>query len=295
MSIDRLRYFTAVVETRNLRKASKLVGISPPSMSKAISALEKELGCQLIHPEGRGIGITPKGIEVYRLATPLLEENRRFYKRLKENETHSTQLRIATFEVFSSYFLAEFFSIEREFDALVLEMTPGKIEQAILSGVVDLGITYLPSPDPALEYVEIGSFEMGIFGTKTWQEVPFDQWPFAIPTTELRIHSSEIDALDLWPKSAPKRKIKYQFELLETALQAARKGLSVLHCPDFIVQLHNTDIKNSLQLVQLKPPAAYKASKPVKCHLVTRKGAVPVQIERKLAKFTRLLNQTRSR
>ncbi|MGZ3686562.1 MAG: LysR family transcriptional regulator [Bdellovibrionota bacterium] len=44
MNIDRLRYFAAVVETRNLRKASELVGISPASMSKAISTLEGELG-----------------------------------------------------------------------------------------------------------------------------------------------------------------------------------------------------------------------------------------------------------
>ena len=73
MSIDRLRYFAAVVETRNLRRAAELVGISPPSMSKAIGVLEQELGLKLLYPEGRGIGITAKGLEVYRLAASLLE------------------------------------------------------------------------------------------------------------------------------------------------------------------------------------------------------------------------------
>src|SRR4051812_5399170 len=108
MSIDRLRYFAAVVETKNLRKAAEIVGISPPSMSKAISVLEAELGHQLIHPEGRGIGITQKGLDVYRTSTPLLEEYRRFHQQLKTPKSPALFLRIATFEVFSSYFAARF-------------------------------------------------------------------------------------------------------------------------------------------------------------------------------------------
>lgn len=216
MSIDRLRYFAAVVETRNLRKAADMVGISPPSMSKAIAVLEEELGQKLIHPEGRGIGITQKGLDIYRLSTSLLEEHRRFYDRIKEPDRNSQQLRLATFEVFSSYFISTFLKSEPELEILLIEKTPGNIENAILSGVVDLGITYIPSPHNSLEYIEIGSFEMGIFGQKQWGNRPFDEWPFAIPTTELRIHSSDIDSLDMWPKSAPLRKIKYRFELLET-------------------------------------------------------------------------------
>jgi DNA-binding transcriptional LysR family regulator len=289
MSIDRLRYFAAVVETKNLRQASKIVGISPPSMSKAISVLEDELGCKLIHPEGRGIGITPKGIEVYGLLTPLLEEHRRFHNRLKEGASASIKIRIATFEVFSSYFMAAFLSQEKEFDALILEMPPGKIEQAVLGGSVEAGLTYIPAPNPELEYVEVGSFEMAIFGNKKWQAKPFDQWPFAIPTTELRIHSSEIESMDMWPKTAPKRYVKYQFELLETALQTSRRGLSVLHCPDFIARLHNDEVKPSCHLSLLPKPQGYRASKPVKAYLVWRKGASITDsgIEGKLARFMR--------
>jgi DNA-binding transcriptional LysR family regulator len=287
MSIDRLRYFAAVVETRNLRQAAELVGISPPSMSKAISVLEDELGCKLIHPEGRGIGITPKGLDIYRLSSSLLEEHHRFFKRLKDSESESDKLRIASFEIFSSYFLSTFFAQEPHTDILLLEMTPGFIEQAIISGTVDIGITYLPSPDPSLEFREIGSFVKGIYGHQKWKGQSFDKWPFAIPTTELKIHSSEIDSLDMWPKKAPKRNVKYRFELLETALQTARKGLSVLHCPDFIISLHNSEVKANHQLIQLPVPMGYRTPKPVKVYLVGRKGTIPDKLERKLAKFMR--------
>jgi DNA-binding transcriptional LysR family regulator len=289
MSIDRIRYFAAVVETRNLRKAAELVGISPPSMSKAISVLEAELECKLIHPEGRGIGITPKGLEIYRLSTSLLSEHRRFYQSVKHGEVLPARTRMASFEVFSSYFLAAFFSIERQYDVLLLEMGPGQIEQAILAGTIDLGMTYLPAPDPSLEYVEVGSFRMGIFGKKEWEKVPFEEWPFALPTTELKIHSSEIDSLDMWPRRAPKRLIKYEFELLETALHTSSRGASVLHCPDFIVELYNQHVKPALQLSELPRPNGYKASRSIKAYLVGKKGSVMKELEQKLAKFMRNL------
>lgn len=289
MSIDRLRYFAAVVETCNMRKAADLVGISAPSMSKAISVLQDELGCKLIRPEGRGIGITQKGLEVYRLSTSLLEENRRFYDRLKEPDKNSRQIRIATFEVFSSYFIPSFLKTESELEVLLIEKTPGHLEDAILSGLVDLGITYVPAPRNSLEHIEIGSFSMGLYGHKKWETRPFEEWPFAIPTTELKIHSSEIDSLDMWPKTAERRKIKYRFELLETALQTSREGLSVIHCPQFIVHLQNAQLKSALKLESLKTPARYKAPAPLKAYLVTKKGAATSGLEQKLARFMRSL------
>ena len=111
MSIDRLRYFVAVVETKNLRKAAELVGIAPPSMSKAIAVLEEELGFKLLFPEGRGIGITSKGLDVYRSSASLLTEHRKFFERLKNSSESNDQIRLATFEIFSTYFVSSFCSM----------------------------------------------------------------------------------------------------------------------------------------------------------------------------------------
>ena len=289
MSIDRLRYFAAVVETKNLRKASELMGISPPSMSKAISVLESELNLKLLHPDGRGIQITDQGMKVYRSSLLLLEEERRFYRQLKEQSPKRRRLRIASFEVFSSYFIPAFLNSEPDLELLLLEMPPGKIEQAVLSGVVDFGITYIPAPDPGLQFSELGSFQMGIFGLKKWASMEFSTWPFAVPITEFRIQSSEVDSMDMWPKVAPQRKVKYQFELLETALQTSRNGLSVLHCPDFIVKLHNEHVDQKFRLSSLSAPSRYKKAKPTKIYLVSRKNAETKSIEGKLARLVRLL------
>lgn len=229
MNIDRLRYFAAVVETKNLRKAADLVGIAPASMSKAISTLSDELGIELIRAEGRGIEITEKGLDVFRASSVLLDEYFRFVDRTQSVllERKGTKLRFASFEVFTgsllSTFFEEFFPTE---EILLLEKVPGEIEEAISAGIVDYGLTYVPMPKDNLDFTEVGNFQMKIYGKKSWASVPFSEWPFAVPTTEVRIHSQSTNSLDLWTDIKHPRLVRFKFELLETALQTSSKGIS---------------------------------------------------------------------
>lgn len=81
--------------------------------------------------------------------------------------------------------------------------------------------------------------------------------------------------------------MKYKFELLETALQTARPGVSVIHCPEFIRHLQNHHCKPEFQLVELPAPVGYRRGRPLKVYLTSRKGAMPEGLEGKLAKFMR--------
>ncbi len=292
MAIDKLRYFAAVVETKNLRKAAELLGINAGSLSKSVSSLETELGFKLLRPEGRGIDITEQGWKIYRSSAHLLHEYRRFQDNIKVNiNVQSDRFRFGTFEVFSSYFSAAFFTTELPMhEVFLLELTPGKIEAAILDNLIDFGITYMPDPHSDLSFVEIGQFEMAIWGHLKWIDKPFKDWPFAVPTTSIQIHSIESNSLDMWPQTKQKRWAKYEFELLETALQTSRMGNSVIHCPDFIIKLHNRHLLKEFRLVKLPYPFSLKPMKPVKIFLVHKKGNDAVKlVEGKLAKFLRSL------
>ena len=261
-------------------------------MSKAISVLETELGLKLLRPEGRGIEITPEGLRIYQSSAPLLDEFRRFSSQLKHfaNEKTESKLRLGTFEVFSSYFCSAL--LEKEFptaDALILELSPGNVESAVESGMVEFGLTYLPAPNMKLEFIEIGRFEMGIFGLKRWSQEPFLSWPFAVPTTPLKVNALDHVSLDMWP-SFLSRNVKYEFELLETALQTSRAGLSVLHCPDFVVQLQNRHLSSEKRLVRLPSPTGYRIRKEIKIYLIAKKGNIKAKtMERKVAKFLRMM------
>jgi len=292
MGIDKLRYFAAVAETKNVRKAADLVGITPGAMSKAIATLQNELGVVLLRPEGRGIEITEAGLQVYRQSASLLIGYQNFLEGLKDTRKSTlSHLRLGTFEVFSSYFLSSFLSKELpQYDVSLLELTPGQMEAAVLDHVIDFALTYLPSPDPRLDFVEVGQFEMAIWGNEKWLKQDFADWPFAVPMTAVQIHSLEHSSLDMWPQKQKVRRIKYKFELLETALQTSRLGHSVLHCPGFIVKIHNQQVRRDLQLTKLPYPSPHKKAKPVKVFLIAKKGNPSISlIEGKLAKFLRSL------
>jgi DNA-binding transcriptional LysR family regulator len=258
-------------------------------MSKEISLLESEVGEKLLFADGRGIGISSSGQKFYHSSLALLSEYKRFIQSVRTDEVSALELRIGTFEVFSTYFFASFIRAEPETNFQILEKIPGQLENAIISGELDYGVTYLPSPNSALNFEEIGSFRMGIFGKKAWSKRSFEQWPFAIPVTNIQISSADVNSLDLWPPAAPRRHVKHRLELLETGLQVAADGLAVVHCPDFVVKLHNQRVRSELHLDELTLPRGYGAQKAVKVYLVSRKESASKALGGKLARFMRLL------
>lgn len=61
MEITQIRYFVAVAQSENMSRAAAELGISQPSLSKSVSKLESELGCQLFNRNGRHIKLNAEG------------------------------------------------------------------------------------------------------------------------------------------------------------------------------------------------------------------------------------------
>ena len=58
-------YFNSVVETGSISKASRIFDVQPSSISRQLSALEKELGVLLLNRTSRNIGLTEAGETYY--------------------------------------------------------------------------------------------------------------------------------------------------------------------------------------------------------------------------------------
>ena len=56
-----LRYFLEVAKSEHVTHSAQKLRVSQPSLTQAISRLERELGVQLFEPEGRGIRLTEAG------------------------------------------------------------------------------------------------------------------------------------------------------------------------------------------------------------------------------------------
>ena len=77
MELRHLRYFTAVVQWKGFREASRRLYIAQPSISEAVSDLESELGIKLFSREGRVARLTREGQIFYEEALKTLAQAER--------------------------------------------------------------------------------------------------------------------------------------------------------------------------------------------------------------------------
>lgn len=132
METIRLQQFRALVETGNMRRASDLLGMSHGGLSKSIKVLESELGVKLTAPDGRGIRITDAGMKIYTHSLDVLRSAERLLSEGKTARHSPETLRIATNEIFSTYFLQTLIShIPAGISVNLGEYIPGALEAAI--------------------------------------------------------------------------------------------------------------------------------------------------------------------
>ena len=74
MELRHLRYFTAVVQWKGYREASRHLHVAQPSISQAVSDLAAELGIKLFSREGRVAQLTPEGKIFYEEALKTLAQ-----------------------------------------------------------------------------------------------------------------------------------------------------------------------------------------------------------------------------
>lgn len=74
MELRQARYVVAAVDHGGFGKAAQALGVSQPSVSQAIAALERELGVALFHRLGRGVALTSAGHAFLEPARQLLRD-----------------------------------------------------------------------------------------------------------------------------------------------------------------------------------------------------------------------------
>ncbi|MFD5148210.1 LysR family transcriptional regulator [Streptomyces sp. NPDC058401] len=71
-TLAQLRYLVAVADCRSITGAAASVFVAQSALSRAVQALERDLGVDLLARRGRGVDLTPEGARVVRLARTVL-------------------------------------------------------------------------------------------------------------------------------------------------------------------------------------------------------------------------------
>mgnify|MGYP000701649396 CR=1 FL=1 len=94
MTFGQLKTFAVVAREGSVRRAASLLVVTEPSVSAALAALKRELGVELVERVGRGIRLTPAGIELAAYAEQILGLADRAARSVKETAGGSGHLRL---------------------------------------------------------------------------------------------------------------------------------------------------------------------------------------------------------
>ena len=149
---DALQIFVRVVEKGSFSAVAKERGIGQPAVSKQISALEDELGTELIHRTSRSIALTEPGRDFYESALHILDDYESATSRIGRGQTAPKGLiRVTVPPTFARLHmvskLAAFFAA---YPDLAVEMAASESPSTIIEDGFDLAIHSGELPDSTL-------------------------------------------------------------------------------------------------------------------------------------------------
>ncbi|MGZ4161848.1 MAG: LysR family transcriptional regulator [Neobacillus sp.] len=155
MEFQWLNTFITAAECGNFRRTAELLYISQPSVTVHIKQLEKELGIQLFHREGKKIKLTEEGKRYLAHAKRMLEVYQSGLEDLNSfRQGYITQLSIGISpllaETILPYVLKSYTNKHPEVEVSVKIIESIHIEQSLLQEEVDIGLSCLNSSNPNL-------------------------------------------------------------------------------------------------------------------------------------------------
>lgn len=159
--IDVMRLFIRVADTGNFSKVARASGISQPTVSKTIAALETKLGAQLLRRTSRSLSLTVAGQDFYEAAAGIIEQVESAESRIGKGEASPAGLvRVALSPGFGRLHilphLPQFFA---RYPDVTIDFDISQRYVNLIEGGLDLAVRIGSPSDSTLIARRIGSAE----------------------------------------------------------------------------------------------------------------------------------------
>lgn len=160
MNLDHLYYFKTLVETKSRNVTIRTLSITQPTLSLAMSKLEKELGTPLFKKKRSSVELTRNGRAFYEYVATALHflDNGVQLMRERQGEIYRTEINIgAIYSVQDNDWSKIIYEFRKRTHGGIRinvkqSTTPGLIKN-VKSGVVDLAFAGTMGPDPELAFL----------------------------------------------------------------------------------------------------------------------------------------------
>jgi DNA-binding transcriptional LysR family regulator len=169
MKIDfrRAMAFHAVARAGGINAAARIEGRSPPSIHADLRRFERDAGVVLAERVGRRLRLTPEGRVMYEAIDRAVAEVAHAADQVRSEAPAAVPLRIGCVTGFGRYRLAPrlFSGTDRGRRIVFRTGSHDQIVSWLISGVIDLGITYRGVMATPIESVALAEEELWIVGT----------------------------------------------------------------------------------------------------------------------------------
>lgn len=233
-NIEWLRYFVIYSQTYNSVETANLLNITTQGLNKALLGLEKHYKANLIERNKIAKGLTIPGrvfVEKARTILSGLVDIDKYFKELTSQEVQGT-ISVGTFNIGDLFCLDKtIMDFTDRYNDIYVKVDPlgsQKLEELILIGDIDIGITSSKPVNVNLESIKVAETRYIIVGKpqpkKTWSEYKY--------LISKQAHNS---TPSVWPEQY-KREIVGEISTRNLLIKLCKNGLGVITAPEIIVR-----------------------------------------------------------
>lgn len=171
MDIRQLEYFVHVAELGSFSRAASLLSIAQPALSRQVRQLEIELKQNLLYRNGRGVSLTDAGKRLIEHARGILQQ----VDHARDEMTRTMGAPVGRVTVAAPPSVEKFLTVplvkafRSRFPNASIALIGGLsfyIVEWLITGRIDIGVAYNPSPAPAVEIIPFLEEELYLISPK---------------------------------------------------------------------------------------------------------------------------------
>lgn len=266
MDIRQLRYFLAVAEQRHFTRAAEQCFVSQPALSQQVLSLERELGAPLFDRLSTGAELTTAGRALLGHAQRILLEVEN--ARVAVNDVAGTvrgELSVAAVHTASLALVVDAVAAFRQqhpaVSVRIIEERSSAVLDAVVTGRVNLGVTYLPTSHAGVVETPLYPEELVLVVPEGHALTARSRAVGELAGVSLIVPPEgwclRAGIEDVLARAGAGMSITAEISAVESMCAAVRAGLGVTLLPRAFAERPN--VLNGLRAVRLKDPVPVRA------------------------------------